>query len=169
MELRRAVDADWPAIWAILGPVFLAGDTYAVEAEIPEPAARAMWMDLPAETWVAAEAGAILGTYYIKRNQSGGGGHVCNCGYVTAEAARRRGLARAMCVQSQDRARALGFAAMQFNFVVASNVGAIALWRRLGFEEVGRLPQAFRHPEAGLVDALVMYKWLGPEVGANGF
>lgn len=50
---------------------------------------------------------------------------------------------------------------MQFNFVVTSNEGAIALWTKLGFETVGRLPKAFRHPKQGLVDALVMFKWLG--------
>ncbi len=78
-----------------------------------------------------------------------------------AEAARGRGVARALCEDAQVRARAMGYLAMQFNFVVETNEGAIALWQSLGFETVGRLPRAFRHPEAGLVDALVMYKWLG--------
>jgi ribosomal protein S18 acetylase RimI-like enzyme len=66
-----------------------------------------------------------------------------------------------MCVHSQDEARELGYLAMQFNFVVETNRGAIALWQSLGFETVGHLPRAFRHPQAGLVDARVMYKWLG--------
>ena len=49
---------------------------------------------------------------------------------------------------------------MQFNFVVSTNVRAIKLWRSLGFETVGRLPNGFRHPKEGLVDALVMYRSL---------
>lgn len=49
---------------------------------------------------------------------------------------------------------------MQFNLVVSTNEGAVRLWQALGFEIVGRLPRAFRHPAQGLVDALVMYKWL---------
>ena len=67
-----------------------------------------------------------------------------------------------MCRHSQAQARALGFEAMQFNFVVTTNTGAIRLWERLGFETVGRLPGAFEHPAAGRVDALVMMKWLAP-------
>ena len=85
---------------------------------------------------------------------------MCNCGYITAPAARGRGVARAMCEHSQRVARELGYTAMQFNFVVTSNEGAIALWQKLGFETVGRLPKAFRHPKLGLVDALVMFKSL---------
>ena len=44
---------------------------------------------------------------------------------------------------SLDLARARGFRAMQFNFVVATNTGAIALWERMGFATLGRLPGAF--------------------------
>ena len=97
---------------------------------------------------------------YLRANQLGGGDHVCNCGYVTAEAARGRGIARAMCEHSLAHARARGFKAMQYNLVVTTNEGAVRLWKRLGFEVVGRLPSAFDHPAKGLVDALVMYRTL---------
>ncbi len=122
-----------------------------------------MWCDAPAATYVAEEGGKILGTYYIKTNNAGGGAHVCNCGYITAHAAQGRGIARTMCLHSQSEARALGYKAMQYNLVLSSNVGAVALWKKLGFAEIGRLPKAFDHPEQGLVDALVMYKWLETE------
>ena len=85
---------------------------------------------------------------------------MANCGYVTAAEAQGRGIARAMCEHSLVRAKERGFLAMQFNFVVSTNERAVKLWRSLGFEIVGRLPKAFRHPEAGLVDALVMYRRL---------
>lgn len=143
----------------MLRETFRGGDTYAVAPDISEDAARHYWLETPAETWLA-EDGAVLGTYYLRANQQGGGAHVCNCGFVTDPQARGRGVARAMCLHAQDRARALGFAAMQFNFVVATNTGALHLWHDLGFETVGRLPRAFRHPAAGLVDAFVLYKWL---------
>jgi ribosomal protein S18 acetylase RimI-like enzyme len=65
-----------------------------------------------------------------------------------------------MCQHSQSIAKALGYKAMQFNFVASTNAGAVKLWTKLGFETVGRLPKAFRHPAQGYVDALVMYKWL---------
>ena len=110
--------------------------------------------------YVAEAEGRILGTYYIKTNHAGGGAHVCNCGYVVTPAARGQGIARAMCAHSQEEAAKLGYLAMQYNLVVETNTGAIALWEKMGFETVGRLPRAFEHPQDGLVDARVMYKWL---------
>ena len=49
---------------------------------------------------------------------------------------------------------------MQFNLVVATNTHALALWKKMGFAVVGTLPNAFRHPREGLVDAVVMYQQL---------
>jgi GNAT superfamily N-acetyltransferase len=112
------------------------------------------------EVFVAEHDAQILGTYFLQPNQQGGGAHVANCGYVTAAWATGRGVARAMCVHSLEHARSRGFSAMQFNFVVSTNERAIALWQSVGFRIVGRLPGAFRHPTAGFVDALVMYRSL---------
>jgi ribosomal protein S18 acetylase RimI-like enzyme len=115
--------------------------------------------ELPADA-ASAAAPRVVGTYYLQPNQKGGGAHVANCGYATLAQARGRGIAGAMCLHSLDVARQRGYRAMQFNFVVATNEGAVALWKSLGFELVGRVPQAFRHPALGLVDALVMYRAL---------
>jgi len=110
---------------------------------------------------IAEDAGgAPVGTYYIGRNQGGGGAHVCNCGFATATEARGRGVARDMLRHALATARKAGYRAMQFNFVVTTNSRAITIWRDHGFEVVGRLPGAFDHPRAGYVDALVMYKQL---------
>jgi len=103
-------------------------------------------------------SGAIIGTYYLKPNQPGLGSHVCNCGYVVSDRARGHGVATLMCVHSQQEAVRLGFRAMQYNLVVSTNDGAIRLWKKLGFDIVGTLPGAFRHPRMGFVDAFVMFK-----------
>ncbi len=110
--------------------------------------------------FVADENGYLVGTSYLCENQEGGGAHVANCGYMTAPAAAGRGVGRSMCLHSLERAAGRGFLAMQFNFVVSSNQQAVHLWQACGFEIVGRLPDAFRHPTLGLVDALVMYRRL---------
>jgi ribosomal protein S18 acetylase RimI-like enzyme len=112
------------------------------------------------EIFVAEEDGTVLGTYFLQANQSGGGAHVANCGYITAPASSGRGVARAMCAHSLDHARGRGFNAMQFNFVIATNERAIHLWESFGFNTVGRIPAAFRHPALGLVDVLVMHRFL---------
>jgi ribosomal protein S18 acetylase RimI-like enzyme len=104
--------------------------------------------------------GEILGTYYLRPNQTGGGAHVANCGYVTAQNATGRGIARAMAEHSLGYAKSLGFTAMQFNFVISTNTSAIHLWESLGFTTLCRLPGTFHHPNQGFVDALVMFRTL---------
>jgi ribosomal protein S18 acetylase RimI-like enzyme len=160
MPIRPASPDDADAIWAILEPMIRSGETYTLPTDMTPPAALAYWMSPGHEVFVMEEDKALLGTYYLRANQSGGGSHVANCGYVTAPASTGRGVARAMCAHSLDRARQRGFAAMQFNFVIATNDRAIRLWQSFGFETVGRIPKAFRHPTRGLVDALVMYRTL---------
>ena len=160
MQIRTAAPTDRTAIWSILRPVFRAGDTYSIDRDITEENALAYWCGPAHATFVCEQEGKILATYYLRRNQGGGGAHVCNCGYVTAPAAQGQGIARAMMDHSFGAARAAGFTAMQYNFVVETNARAIATWERAGFEIVGRLPGAFRHPSQGFVDALVMYKTL---------
>ncbi|WP_417207872.1 GNAT family N-acetyltransferase [Antarctobacter sp.] len=160
MIIREAVDADRAGVWAMLRPVFRAGDTYSIDADITREDALAYWFGPERQVFVAEYDGVLLGTYYIVRNQKGGGSHVCNCGYVTSEAARGKGVARAMLAHSLDIAPKLGFRAMQYNFVVATNTRAVETWKRAGFDVVGRLPEAFNHPEQGFVDALVMYRTL---------
>jgi ribosomal protein S18 acetylase RimI-like enzyme len=151
----------WPAVWRVLEPVFRAGETYAFAPDIAEAQARQAWVELPEAAFVALDdGGQVLGTYYLKPNQPALGAHVCNCGYVVAGPARGRGIASAMCEHSQAEARARGFRAMQYNLVVASNQGAIRLWKKHGFAVIGLLPDAFRHARLGYVDALVMYKSL---------
>lgn len=160
ITLRPAIAADHPALWAMLEPVFRAGETYAVDPRIGRNAALDYWCGGTHRVFVAEAAGEVLGSYYICPNQGGGGAHVCNCGFVTAPSAQGRGVARAMLAHALDTARAMGFAAMQFNFVVETNTRAVALWQAHGFAVVGRLPGAFRHPAKGEVDALVMYRRL---------
>ena len=160
MQIRPAREADAGAIWSIIGPTIRAGDTYALEPDMSEAAALSYSMGTDRETFVAEEDGIVLGTYFIRANQAGGGKHVCNCGYVTSEAATGRGVARRMHEHSLHHARARGFRAMQFNFVVSTNERAVRLWQSLGYEIVGRLPLAFAHPTRGYVDALVMFQAL---------
>jgi ribosomal protein S18 acetylase RimI-like enzyme len=160
IRLARADDRD--EIWAVLEPVLRAGETYTLPRDINREDALAYWHRDGHEVFIAEEAGRILGTYFLRANQAGGGGHVANCGYMTSPSAQGRGVARAMLEHSLARARARGFLAMQFNFVVSTNQRAVTTWHAYGFEIVGRLPSAFNHPRHGFVDALVMYKPLDP-------
>jgi len=160
MQIRPATPDDHHAIWRILEPVIRAAETYTLPSSMSREDALAYWHGPGHEVFVAEENGQILGTYFLHPNQRGGGAHVANCGYMTAPWATGRGVARAMCQHSLVHAKSRGFRAMQFNFVVSTNERAVRLWHSLGFETVGRLPQAFLHPKLGPVDALVMYRHL---------
>jgi ribosomal protein S18 acetylase RimI-like enzyme len=162
-HIRPFEERDWPSVWPLLHNTFLAGDTYAFPPESTEPEIHRAWVEVPAATFVAcSNAGLVLGTYFLKPNQPGLGSHVCNCGYVVAPEARGRGVASAMCEHSQAEALSMGFRAMQFNLVVATNERAVGLWQKLGFSVVGTLPGAFRHQRLGFVNAFVMFKTLAP-------
>src|SRR5882724_10755566 len=160
MLIRLATAGDGDAIWAIMEPILRDGETYTPPRDTDKKAALAYWRAAEHEVFVAEENGKIVGTYFLRANQKGGGGHVANCGYMTAVSATGRGVARAMCAHSLDRARERGFRAMQFNFVISTNERAVRLWQSFGFEIVGRLPGAFQHPTLGYVDACVMYRTL---------
>jgi len=160
MIIRPAGASDADAIWSILEPTIRAGETYTLPREMDREQALAYWFSSDHAVIVAEEGGEVLGTYYLRANQRGGGAHISNCGYMTATKACGRGVASAMCVHSLEYARSRGFRAMQFNFVLSSNLSAIHLWKKFGFATVGRLPDAFLHPSLGYVDALVMYRTL---------
>jgi len=161
LNIRPATQSDADSIWSILEPVFRAGDTYTLPRNLSRDEALAYWFAAGNQVFVAEDGGEgegqVVGTYYLRANQRGGGSHVCNCGYMTAAHATGRGIARTMCLHSKEEAKRSGFKAMQFNFVVSTNDRAVKLWQSLDFQIVGTLPQAFEHPSRGLVDAFVMF------------
>ena len=158
--IRLALDSDRDAIWSILEPVIRGGETYTLPRDMSRDDALAYWFTPGHEVFVAEDSDQVLGTYFLRANQKGGGSHVANCGYMTAPHATGRGIARAMCAHSLEHAKKQGFRAMQFNFVVSTNVRAVRLWKSFGFEIVGILPAAFLHPQAGYVDAYIMTRSL---------
>ena len=161
MEIRLAEQADWGGIWPIWRDTVAAGDSYPWLPDTPEDEARTEWMlPPPAEVWVAEDQGRIVATALLQPNKPGLGDHVANAGFMVDPSSSGRGIGRRLAEAVLDRARAAGYVAMQFNAVVATNERAVRLWRSLGFEEVGRVPQGFRHARRGPVDLLLMHRRL---------
>lgn len=155
----RAADAgDWPAIWPIVREVVAAADTFAYDPQLTEARARALWMvAAPGRTTVALGATGPAGTANMYANRAGPGAHVASASFMVASGARGRGVGRALVEDALSWARAAGFRAMQFNAVAETNAAAITLYRSLGFSIVGTVPEAFEHPERGLVGLHVMH------------
>ncbi|RVV97832.1 N-acetyltransferase [Mesobaculum littorinae] len=160
LTIREIGREEEETVWRLLKPIVEAGETLCAPPGGGRAGGLAYWWPATARVFLAEAEGTPLGTAYLRPNQTGGGAHVCNAGFATAPEAKGRGVARALLVRVLDEARAAGFAAMQFNFVVASNTRAIAIWESHGFEVVGRLPCAYRPLSGGEVDALVMYRRL---------
>jgi GNAT superfamily N-acetyltransferase len=136
------------------------GATYVQEPSLTQPEFVDYWKARGGEQWVAEAERQILGGYTLRANHAGRGAHVATASYIVDAAARGHGVGRALGEHSLERARALGFTALQFNLVVSTNEAAVQLWQRLGLRIVATLPRAFRHAQHGLVDAYVMYREL---------
>lgn len=161
MILRPATPGDWPLLWPILRAVIRAGETYTLPPDMGEAAARAYWLRAAPWQVVVAEAdGAILGSGKIGPNQPGPGARIANGSYIVAEAARGRGVGRALVAESLRMARAAGYRGMQFNAVAETNRGAVWLYEDLGFDVIGTVPGGFDHPVAGPVGLHIMYRRL---------
>ena len=159
ITIRKAIDADWSAIWPIVHEVVAAGETYALPADLTEEAARDMWLEDPPGCTVVAvdDDGSVLGSAHMGPNRPGAGDHVGTASFMVGSAARGRGVGRALGEYVVAWLRDAGYHAVQFNAVVESNTAAVRLWKSLGFTVIGTVPEAFRHPGDGLVGLHVMY------------
>jgi GNAT superfamily N-acetyltransferase len=157
-SVRVASAGDWPGIWPIVREVVVAADTFPYDPEMTEDEARSLWMVVsPGRTSVAVDDDVVYGTANMYANRAGPGAHVASASFMVAATARGRGVGRALVEDALSWARAAGFRAVQFNAVAETNAAAVALYRSLGFSIVGTVPEAFDHPEHGLVGLHVMY------------
>jgi L-amino acid N-acyltransferase YncA len=160
MNIRLAIPSDHETVWQIIRSVISTGDTYVFAPNSSKEKMLNYWFSTDKHTYIAEEDGEVLGTFYLKANQSDLGSHIVNAGYMVSENARGKGLGQSMAEFSLEEARRLGFHGMQFNLVVKTNEKAIKLWLKLGFEIIGEIPDAYRHSELGYVNAYVMYQKL---------
>ena len=107
-----------------------------------------------------ADDGTVLGTAVSGPNHEGPAAHVATASFMVDPTAGGRGVGRALGEHVLEQARADGFRSMQFNAVVETNDVAVGLWRRLGFDVLCTVPQAFEHPVHGYVGLHIMFRWL---------
>jgi L-amino acid N-acyltransferase YncA len=164
--IREATAEDWPAIYPVFTAVTAEGATYVYPSGLSSDEARSLWTG-QGHVVVAVEededrraGGSVLGTAVMQPNRLGRGAHVATASFMVSEHARGRGVGRALGEHMLAWARAEGFRAVQFNAVVETNTAAVALWRSLGFAVIGTVPEAFDHPEHGLVGLHVMHRFL---------
>ena len=160
MTIRPARASDWDQMWPIFHAVVSTGTTYVFAPDTTKEDARPYFLGPDIASWVAEEDGCIVGMYKLVPNRPGLGSHVANASFMVDPRHHGRHIGEGLGRHCLREAKRAGYLAMQFNFVVGTNTGAVALWRKLGFEVVGTLPKAFQHRDHGLVDAYVMYRFL---------
>ena len=160
MLIRKATENDFDGIWSIFQAVVSKGDTYVFSPQATRQDAFEYWFGPGVTSFVAELDGRVAGMYKLIPNQRDLGSHVANASFMVSPDVRGKGIGVALGRHCLEAARNVGFKAMQFNFVVSTNTGAVELWKKLGFKIVGTLPGAFRHLTLGFVDAYVMYRTL---------
>lgn len=162
MLIREATPEDWPAIWPFFRSIVSAGKTLTYPLDLGKEDAEGWWfVPAPSRVVVAVDdAGTVLGTAKMNRNHMGNGSHIASATYMVDPAHSGRGVGRALCEYTVDWARAAGYRAMQFNAVVETNTYAVKLYRSIGFDVIGTLPEGFHHPTQGYVGLHIMHKAL---------
>ncbi|MEV5896548.1 GNAT family N-acetyltransferase [Nonomuraea fuscirosea] len=160
MLIREATEEDWTAVWPFFRKIVAAGETFTYPVDMGADQGHDWWMLPPPNRTVVAvdDDGEVLGTAKMNNNQAGNGAHVASASYMVDPARTGRGVGRTLCAYTLDWARAEGFRAMQFNGVVETNTHAVSLYRSLGFEIIGTVPEGFRHPERGYVGLHIMHR-----------
>ncbi len=160
--LDTARAEDFEAVKEIFLHVVDEGETYSYErAELTDQWIRDYWMKNVVTTLVARlPDGKVAGVCAIRVNRTGRGKHIANASYIVHWEHRAMGIGHALGRESLKVAKAKGFLAMQFNYVVSTNVKAVALWQSLGFKIIGTMPAGYRHARHGLVDVYMMHRFL---------
>jgi GNAT superfamily N-acetyltransferase len=161
VQIRDATDDDWPHIYPFYSQVMDEGRTYASPAGQGLREARLTWMEPPpGHVVVAIDDGVIVGSAKMGPNRPGRGAHVGTASFIVDPRARSRGVGRALGQYVIGWHRDHGFRGIQFNAVVEVNDPAVHLWKSLGWKVIGTVPEAFDHPDHGLVGLHVMYRSL---------
>ena len=160
MQIRPIGAKEFERIWPLWQEAIAAGDTYPYAPDSSLEQGRAIWCSTEKQTYVAEGEGQVVGTFYIRPNQPDLGAHICNAGFIISHAQGGKGYGTQLGKWALEEAKRLGYRAMQFNLVVADNLASLRIWEKLGFTIIGTVPEAFRNPNKGYVDAHILYKSL---------
>lgn len=163
LQIRLLSPEEFELVWPIFEPIVREGKTYSYDPDITFEQAQAIWTAPEKQPYVALQADRAVGTFYLRPNQLGLGNHICNGGFMVAPGQCGKGIGTAMARAMVNEAKRQGYHGMQFNFIVEDNEASLRIWKRLGFETVGTVPDAFRHRDKGLMAVHILYRRLQDE------
>ncbi|QSR87294.1 GNAT family N-acetyltransferase [Candidatus Methylacidiphilum infernorum] len=159
LVIREATKDDLPVLYSLFKTIVEEQASYPFTLPFSYSDFIQFW-EVPSPSWkfCACIGDTITGGYMLKPNSVGLGDHVANGSFFVAPPFRRRGIGEQLGGHALKKAKELHFLALQFNYVVSTNVPAVNLWLKLGFKIVGSIPKAFRHPQKGYVDVYIMFR-----------
>lgn len=116
------------------------------------------WLSNSHHIYVSEVENQVCGSYFLTNNQPDLGSHIANGSYIVHPDHRGKGIGELLGRHSIEEAKKLDYRAIQFNIVVKTNETAVKLWKKLGFEVIGEIPEAFHHKDLGFVNAFVMFR-----------
>ncbi|HEV2360307.1 MAG TPA: GNAT family N-acetyltransferase [Acidimicrobiales bacterium] len=155
VEIGPIAGGEVEELFTLFGDVVASGDGYPHSPPLTREVFDATWVKPVSVVVVARSGGRIQGAYYLKPNFMGKAAHIANAGYLVRADTRGRGIGRLLVEDSITRAPLLGFDAVQFNLVFASNP-ARKMYEELGWREIGRIPEA-----VGGEDAIIYWRRVG--------
>jgi len=160
LTIRPLQRAEFDKVWPMFRAIVRAGKTYSYDPATTREEAEAIWCAPEKTPFIAEVDGQPVGTFYLRPNQLGLGNHIANGGFMVVPDQVGKGYGTEMAKRMVAEARQAGYHGMQFNFVVEDNDHSLRIWQKLGFEIVGRVPDAFRHAEKGLMAVYILYRKL---------
>jgi len=143
MEIRKFRKSDLPEMITIWNEVVELGNAFPQEEFLNAETGEKFFSE-QSYTGVAAEDGKICGLYILHPNNIGRCGHICNASYAVSSESRGKHTGEKLVLDCMIQAKNIGFKILQFNAVVESNIHARHLYERIGFRQLGTIPNGFR-------------------------
>lgn len=159
MEIRKYTQADIPDMIRIWNKVVEDGEAFPQENLLDERSGAAFFAE---QTYcgVAVVDGSVRGLYILHPNNVGRCSHISNASYAVDASCRGQHIGEKLVTDCLARAKEFGFRLLQFNAVVENNVHARHLYKRLGFVEVGMIPEGFRMKDGTYQNIYIYYHTL---------
>lgn len=156
MEIRKFEKQDVPALMQIWNDVVEEGQAFPQEETLTVQTAEEFFSS-QSFTAAAVDNGEVVGLYILHPNNVGRCGHIANASYAVRTDIRGRQVGRRLVTHCLEKCRELGFRVLQFNAVVADNAPALALYKSLGFVQLGVIPGGFRKKDGSYADIIPHY------------
>ena len=143
MIIREYKPEDLPEMLRIWNEVVEEGVAFPQENKLTGKTGERFFAE-QSRCGVAEDNGKVVGLYILHPNNVGRCGHICNASYAVSSDCRGKHIGEKLVTDCLSAAKDLGFMILQFNAVVETNTHARHLYERLGFKQLGVIPNGFR-------------------------